>query len=311
MIRAAIDVGSHSAQLLVRDPSGPVLVDHARVTALARGMGEHGPLQPEAIARLLTVLSDFADVLRAHGLSPADTPAQATSALRRASNRRDVLARVADHTGFRLAVIDGTEEAARNAAGALSDRAILPGDASSILVVDIGGGSTELVLDTPRGGWRHSLEIGSVRLVETCLPGDDHWTEAGEAAMARAVQAALSEVATPPRVDAVVAIAGTATTLATRLDGRTVHDPTVLHGRRLHVAELTALTDRWRGSTGAARRLDLPADPERAGPVPGGLTLLRAILSWCGQDAAIVSRRDARWWLTGAGTGLPSDGSRE
>lgn len=310
--RAAIDLGSNSALLLVRDADGVVLCERSAVVGLGRGLGDGGRLDPHRVEAALATLADYADQAARHGVAPDAARVQATSALRRASDADGFLARALAVAGLRIEVISGPQEARRNRLGALSDRSLLPTAARRVAVVDIGGGSTEISVDDEgRDGPGASLEIGTVRLVDEALPDHAPWDDAATHRMTGRIAHALASLPALGRLDAVVAIAGTATTLATRDLGLSTWQPSRVHGHRLTRAALASLRDRWQGSTAAQRAADLPADPDRAGPVPAGILILDGILEHLGADHALVSVRDARWWLTGPGGELGPDGSRE
>src|SRR6185295_12786190 len=164
---ATIDVGTNTTLLLVAraTPEVEVLADRAEITRLGRGIGRTGALDPEAIARTLAVLRDYAALAQAHG---ARIAAVGTEALRRAPNAAAFLGPAAEILGTEVEVIDGEREAA------LTFRAVAASfpelQSGPLAVIDIGGGSTEIVLAV--GGevrFRTSLPLGSVRLTEAFI----------------------------------------------------------------------------------------------------------------------------------------------
>ena len=165
---AAIDVGTNAARLKIarRTKRGLELV-HASRAAVAPGDGvfEHGVMAPAVVARVGAALSDFADVCRFH---QAEVRAVATSALRSAGNRAQALADVTRASGVALEVIDGLEEARLTALGVAAGNA----DDERTLCIDVGGGSTEIMLSAgERLAEARSIELGGVRLRERV--GDD------------------------------------------------------------------------------------------------------------------------------------------
>lgn len=166
---AAIDVGTNAARLKIARSGrgGRLETVHTERAAVAPGEGvfEHGVMKEPVVARLCEALVEFAEICRFHG---ADVRAVATSALRHARNRDAVVARVRRRSGIALHVIDGLEEARLTALGVLAGR----DDDERALCIDIGGGSTEIMLgEGERLAHAHSVEVGGVRLCQ--LVGDD------------------------------------------------------------------------------------------------------------------------------------------
>lgn len=162
---AAIDVGTNAARLKIARAtrSGRLDVVHSERAPIEPGEGvfDHGVMRAAAVERLCATMEAFAEVCRFHG---ADVRAVATSALRNARNRDVVVARVRKRSGVRLEVIDGLEEARLTALGVLEGR----DDDERTLCIDIGGGSTEIMLGAgERLMAAHSVEVGGVRLRQT------------------------------------------------------------------------------------------------------------------------------------------------
>src|SRR5918993_3594326 len=172
---AAIDCGTNSIRLLVADVSGDGLRDvhrEMRVVRLGQGVDATGVLVPAAIERTRVALADYIAVMRSTGVERVRMVA--TSATRDAANRDDFFAMVRATLGAEAEVISGDEEAALSFVGAVGD---LDPDDGPFVVVDVGGGSTELVVGAIEDGrpvvhGARSVDIGSVRLTERCLPGD-------------------------------------------------------------------------------------------------------------------------------------------
>ena len=205
MIRvAAVDLGTNATRLLVADVDGGRVDELARrleLTMLGEGVDERRRLLPVSIARVRNVLSGYRRV--AEELGAERVLAVATSSVRDAENGEAFLGEIEWSYGFETLLLSGHEEAALTLRGVAVGRDLRPG----VLVVDVGGGSTELV--EPGDGFRVSLELGCVRLTERF--GDD------VAALRRAVAAVLAERVpdeVAARVDTVVGVAGTVTTLA-------------------------------------------------------------------------------------------------
>jgi exopolyphosphatase/guanosine-5'-triphosphate,3'-diphosphate pyrophosphatase len=175
--------------------------------------------------------------------------------------------------------------------GVTSGRAVDAGTA----IIDIGGGSTELVAGGPDGvGWHDSLDIGSVRLTERFLRGDPP-TDEELAACAAAVQALLAE-RVPDEIreqtSAAIGVAGTITSIAALALGLEEYDSEQVHGSRLPAAALGEQLDRLASVPLSERRKLRPLDPERAPVIVAGAIIARETLSFFGLDVLKISERD-------------------
>ncbi|HEX2375729.1 MAG TPA: exopolyphosphatase [Actinomycetota bacterium] len=253
-----MDVGTNSVRLLVADVAdGVVVAERARemvITRLGKGVDRTGRFDQGALARTLEVLADYADTCRRLGVSRRRVVA--TSATRDAADRRAFLDGVRDLLGVEAEVLTGEAEAAAAYRGATAD---LPGDQPT-LVVDIGGGSTELIGgDGATARAMVSLDIGCVRLFERHLRGDP--PTAGEVAALRAdVAARLDAVATvldPAAADRVVGVAGTVTTVAAIALGLDRYDPRRIHRATLAAPDIAVIAAKLAAMT-VAERAALP-----------------------------------------------------
>jgi exopolyphosphatase/guanosine-5'-triphosphate,3'-diphosphate pyrophosphatase len=255
---AAFDVGTNSTRLLVADvDGGQIVAEHARemvITRLGKGVDRTGRFNPAALARTLEVLAGYAATCRRLGV--VRRRLVATSATRDAADRRAFLDGVRDLLGVDAEVLTGQAEAATAYRGAT---ATLEGDLPT-LVVDIGGGSTELILGDGRAARAMvSLDIGCVRLFERHLHHDPPTAE--EAAALRAdVATHLAEVTgvlDPSAADRVVGVAGTVTTVTAIALGLDAYDPRRIHRATLDAAEIAAVADKLTAMT-VAERAALP-----------------------------------------------------
>jgi exopolyphosphatase/guanosine-5'-triphosphate,3'-diphosphate pyrophosphatase len=251
---AAVDVGTNSTRLLVADVAGGAMVaEHARemvITRLGKGVDRTGRFDPDALARTLEVLAVYAETCRRLGVTRRRVVA--TSATRDAADRRAFLDGVRDRLGVDAEVLTGEAEAALTYRGATAD---LPGDRPT-LVVDIGGGSTELILGHgARARAMVSLDIGCVRLFERHLRGDP--PAAAEVAALRADVAAhldgVTAVVDPAAADRVVGVAGTVTTVAAIALGLDAYDPRRIHRSTIAAADVAATADKLAAMTVAER----------------------------------------------------------
>jgi exopolyphosphatase/guanosine-5'-triphosphate,3'-diphosphate pyrophosphatase len=255
---AAFDVGTNSTRLLVADvDGGGIVAEHTRemvITRLGKGVDRTGRFDPAALARTLEVLAGYAGTCRRLGV--ARRRLVATSATRDAADRQAFLDGVRDLLGVDAEVLTGRAEAATAYRGAT---ATLEGDLPT-LVVDIGGGSTELNLGDGRDARAMiSLDIGCVRLFERHLHHDP--PTAAEAAALRAdVAAHLATVAgvlDPAAAGRVVGVAGTVTTVTAIALGLDAYDPRRIHRATLDAAEIAAVADKLAAMT-VAERAALP-----------------------------------------------------
>jgi exopolyphosphatase/guanosine-5'-triphosphate,3'-diphosphate pyrophosphatase len=292
---ATIDVGTNTTLLLVAEAGGVedvrVLEDEAEITRLGRGIGGDGRLGREGILRTLAALERYAALAAKHG---AAVVAVGTEALRRAPNAAEFLEPAAALLGGPIEVIDGEREAALSFGAAQSS---FPREAAgAMVVVDIGGGSTEVIVS--RAGvveLRRSLPLGSVRLTERHVRHDPA-REAEVAAVLADVAGALATVPLPAGA-ALVGIAGTVTSLAAMALRLESYDPALVHGYRLTLPALRALVDDLRRSDQAARERMPGLDPRRADVILAGACILLEIAERSAVPHVIVSDRGIRWGL--------------
>lgn len=295
---ATIDIGSNSLLLTVVDDRGAVVHDEARVVGLGRGLGDRGLFAPDRMAAAEAVLADYLNIARTHGVEPWAIRAVATSAARRAMNAQTWVARVQRQLGLRVRIISGDEEARLTWLGALRDLQL---PAGPVLVVDLGGGSTELIQG--QAGQvisRVSLELGSVRLTERFL-GTDHVDPTDLAQLRQEVEVTLGAVhiEAPPR--AVIGVAGTVTTLAaTRLDLER-YDSSRVHGSSLGRVDIARFIDQLLPASPARRRELVPSAPDRADFLLAGSVVLDRVLALTRRSSMVVSDRGLRFGLLGGG----------
>ncbi len=282
---AAVDLGTNSTRLLVADVEGERLEEVVRrltITRLGEGVDERRRLLPVPVARVRNCLAEYRRELEV--LEATRTLAIATSAVRDAENGEAFLGEIEWSYGFVTRLLDGSEEAAMMVRGVTAGRAPL----DHTLIVDIGGGSTELVVKTDGGPpTSSSLDIGCVRVTERFLTSDPP-SEAELAAAAGYVRSLL------PTFDArhAIGVAGTVTTLATLDLGLDEYDPKRTHGHLIPRASVERELGRL-AALPLAERLRVPGiEPGRAPVIVAGLAILREILSAYGLEAIEVSERD-------------------
>ena len=300
---AAIDCGTNSLRLLVADvPATGAHSDLLRrmeVVRLGEGVDATGRLSPRAIERTRVVLAEYATAAR--DLGATEVRMVATSASRDAANRADFEDMVRSTLGRAPDVVPGREEAELSFLGATAslDAAARAHGAGPprppFLVVDIGGGSTEFVLGDSAGvRAARSVDIGCVRLTERHLNGDP--PSAAEIRRAEDdIRSALAEVtAEVPVAEAVslVGLAGSVTTVAALALGLPAYDPDAIHGSRIGIDAVRAVTADLLAAT-RERRAAMPVmHPGRVDVIGAGALILRVVMDEFGMGEVIVSEHD-------------------
>jgi exopolyphosphatase/guanosine-5'-triphosphate,3'-diphosphate pyrophosphatase len=282
---ASVDLGTNSTRLLVADVDGAGIEEVERrltITRLGEGVDERKRLLPLPIARVRNCLTDYRRELE--GLGAARTLAIATSAVRDAENGEAFLGEIEWSYGFTTRLLTGEEEAAMMVRGVAAGR---PG-LDDVLVVDIGGGSTELVHVVDGAvAMATSLDIGCVRLTERFLASDPP-TRPELAATSAYVRSLLPAL----EVRNAIGVAGTVTTLATLVLGDAQYDPARTHGHRIPRASVETQLDRL-ADMALDERLSVPGiEPGRAPVIVAGLVVLREVMRAYGLDEIEASERD-------------------
>jgi exopolyphosphatase/guanosine-5'-triphosphate,3'-diphosphate pyrophosphatase len=304
---AVVDIGTNSTRLLVADVAhdGQLtqLVKESIVTRLGEGVDSSGRLGEEPMRRVFDTLARFREQIGELGATA--TTAVLTSAVRDAANGAEFAATVRERFGLDARTITGAEEAALTFAGATSERA---GDHREIVVVDIGGGSTEFV--TGRDGavaFHASTQAGVVRQTERHLHDDPPSPEQLQALAAEAQT--IFTTAVPPdvreRVQEAIAVAGTATSCAAIELELDPYDPERVHGHVLTLGTCEMLLARLAQMTEDERRDVVGLHPDRAPTIVAGVAMLVEVLRAFGLDEVEVSEHDI---LRGAALRLASSG---
>jgi len=282
---AAVDLGTNSTRLLVADVEDGKVLEVARrlsITRLGEGVDSRRRLLPEAITRVRLCLSDYRRL--AEELGAERVLAVATSAVRDAENGEAFLGEIEWSYGFATRLLSGEEEALLTFRGVTGGRAIKPGT----LVVDIGGGSTELILGGPGGvSFHSSLDLGCVRMSERHLPSDPP-ASAELARLAEETRALLPDLA----ARAAIGVAGTVTSIAALDLGLVEYDPERVHGHVLTAAAVEAQLERLAALPLAERRRVPGLQAERAPVIVAGAVILHEILRHYGLEAIEASERD-------------------
>lgn len=292
---AGIDCGTNSIRLLIADVEGERLRDvhrEMRIVRLGQGVDATGEFAPEAISRTRAALVDYAGLLRLHGVERVRMVA--TSATRDAANRDVFFAMTAEVLGAVIPgavaeVITGGEEASLSFRGAVGE---LDSAGAPFVVVDLGGGSTEIVVGTAADEIvaSYSADIGCVRLTERCLHSDP--PAADEVAAAREVVRERLDVAlrAVPVAGARtwIGLAGTMTTLSALAQGLTRYDAAAIHLSRVPFGELLQVCDRLIRMTRAQRAALGPMHEGRVDVIGGGAIVVQELARELGSRAGIT-----------------------
>lgn len=301
---AAIDIGTVTCRMLVVDVGESGLHELMReyaITNLGEGVDATGELKPEAIDRVVRAIDGFLAVR--DSLATPDHPvvrtvAVATSAARDARNAAEFAARLRER-GIELSVIPGSCEAALSFSGASIDFS-----GERLMVVDVGGGSTEVVMGM--GGAEpvcaHSFNVGCRRVTEKFLASDPPAPE--ELAQARAwihekmASWFAEQSKEAANLERVVAVAGTATTAVSIRDRMETYDSSRVHKARVSRQELLEVYKRLAALPLSARKKVVGLDPKRAPVMVAGLLILLEVLDFAGIDAFTVSETDILHGIT-------------
>jgi exopolyphosphatase / guanosine-5'-triphosphate,3'-diphosphate pyrophosphatase len=289
---AAIDCGTNSIRLLIADIDGNnfrEIVRDMEIVRLGQGVDETGQFHPDAIARTLAAVDKFAAEIAKRGVEKIRFCA--TSATRDATNRHLFVDGVRDRLGIELEVISGDEEAALSFAGAIKD---LDPSNGPFLVVDIGGGSTEFVFGTSTVEAARSVNIGCVRMTERHFASDPATEEQIEAARSD-IQAAIAQAAAVvpiTQAKTLVAVAGTATTVAAAALDLPEYDRYAIHLSRISAQQTHDAATMFATSTREHRLALGYMHPGRVDVIAAGSLVLSEIMKATGASEFVASESD-------------------
>jgi exopolyphosphatase/guanosine-5'-triphosphate,3'-diphosphate pyrophosphatase len=291
---AAFDCGTNSLRLLVADidaDAGSVeqLVRELRVVRLGQGVDRSGRIAEASLQRVFTAVDEYMAMVREHDVTAIRFCA--TSAARDAENSTEFLDGIRQRTGVEAEILDGDEEARLSFAGATRSLPPLP---EPLLVVDIGGGSTELILGREDGSVlsAHSLDIGSVRLNERHLHSDPPTRDEIAAAVADIDEALDGCSVDPADAGAVIGVAGTVTTLAAAVLDLPVYDSTVIHHSVLRPDAVQGAVSTLLSMLVEQRKALGYMHPGRADVIGAGGLILDRILRRTTVNSMLVSEHD-------------------
>jgi exopolyphosphatase/guanosine-5'-triphosphate,3'-diphosphate pyrophosphatase len=290
---AVIDIGTNSSRLLIADISGGRVTEIERrstVTRLGRGVDLTGQLSAEAIEAACEAIADYVALYREAGIDTVE--AIATSAVRDAANGAAFVAELRERFALSARVLDGEEEARLTYLGATSEHP----PAEPTLVVDIGGGSTELIVGAGAEiSFHASLQAGVVRHTERHLSSDPPTTaelEALAADVRGSIEAAITGRDAKPEARAGIAVAGTPTSLAAIEMELEPYDPERVHGHRLSLPSIQRMLSRLASAPLAERTEIAGLHSDRAPTIGAGVVILVETMRAFGLDAIEVSEHD-------------------
>jgi len=311
---AAFDCGTNSLRLLVADidvdaGTSVELVRELRVVRLGQGVDRTGRMADASLQRVFAAVEEYMALVREHDV--ARIRFCATSAARDAENAEEFLTGIRQRTGVDAEVLDGDAEARVSFAGATRSLPPLP---EPLLVVDIGGGSTELILGDGTGSivGAESLDIGSVRLNERHLAGDPPSKDEIAAAVAD-IDDALDDCSVDPAdAGAVIGVAGTVTTLAAAVLDLGSHDRSVIHHSVLRTDAVQGAVSRLLALDVEQRKALPYMHPGRADVIGAGGLILDRILRRTTVSSLLVSEHDIldgiAWSAAASVDGASTDG---
>jgi exopolyphosphatase/guanosine-5'-triphosphate,3'-diphosphate pyrophosphatase len=304
MRTAVVDIGTNSTRLLITDVEdgrvGGQLERRTAITRLGAGVDADGRLNDEAMERVYATVDEYRELINRHGAEKA--VAVLTSAVRDAANGEEFAGTIAERFELEPHVLTGDEEARLTFLGATSERD--PDDSTTTLVIDIGGGSTELVIGSGHETSFHvSNQAGVVRQTERHLHSDPPEQSELEA-LARDVREILAAGVPEEHrraVEHAIAVAGTATSLAAIAQELEPYDPDKVQGFVLSDRDCRQILDRLAAMTLAERREVRGLHPDRAPTIVAGVVILLETLELFDLPEVEVSEHDI---LRGAALGL-------
>ncbi len=289
---AAIDCGTNSIRLLIADIDGKnfrEIIRTMEIVRLGEGVDETGQFHPEAIARTLVAVDAIAIEIAKRGVERIRFCA--TSATRDATNRHLFIDGVKERLGIEPEVISGEEEAALSFKGAIQD---LPQNEGPFLVVDIGGGSTEFVFGIDHVLSARSVNIGCVRMSERHFKSDSATSAEIEAARSD-IQGAIAEAATFVPIRAaktLIAVAGTATTVAAAALGLDFYDRYAIHLSRISAARTHEISQMFLAQTREKRAAHGYMHSGRVDVISAGALILSEAMKATGAREFVASECD-------------------
>ncbi len=295
MIVGAVDIGTNSVRLIIaekKEDHWRDLIRTVEVTRLGEGVDKTHIIKPEAMKRTIAVLTNYKELMEKYHVEKSKVVS--TSAMRDAENAFDFKGLVKERLGLDIEVISGEEEGRLTFTGVTGQGTLVP-KGEVVLVVDVGGGSTEYIYGRDNEAYgATSLNIGSVRLTEHFLKHDpptaaELWS--ARQTIKEAAEPVFKKVA-DANPSAIVAVAGTATQLSAVYYGVEPYDPEKIHGSKLTLPELRSLIKKLASMPTEERKKLKGMHPKRADVIIGGALILEGTLDELCFDEMIISEKD-------------------
>ncbi|MDK8241427.1 Ppx/GppA phosphatase family protein [Corynebacterium coyleae] len=295
---AAVDCGTNSIRLLIHDTETGEVCRRNTIVRLGQGVDETGQFAPEAIERTRVALADYVDEMQRENVTRVRMVA--TSATRDASNREDFFAMTREllgniQPGAVAEAISGEEEAALSFAGATAD---LDPERGPFCVIDLGGGSTEFVMQTADQLHAVSTQMGCVRITERFMRTDPPTAEETAAARDSIADriAEASKVVPFTQACTFVGCAGTFTTLSALAQNLDSYDPERIHMSEISFGRIREVTGELRRKTAEERRTNPVVHPGRADVIAAGSTVVEELIDFFEHEAnarrIVISEKD-------------------
>jgi exopolyphosphatase / guanosine-5'-triphosphate,3'-diphosphate pyrophosphatase len=288
---ASIDIGTNAVLLLIIDLNEGVreIMDVSTITRLGEGLIRTGELSPTAMTRTLEVLETYAEIARGRHID--QVVCYGTSALREAKNSNEFIERVEKRLGWRVHVISTYQEAYYTYLSVKADPAMV---GSSWLIVDIGGGSTEVIqADNERFLEYTSLPVGTVKLTDMFIKHDPP-LEQEISELTQYVRSTLTLPCPPQQI--IIGMAGTMTTFGAMIKG-IPFEKQAIHGMEIPLSTFDAWIEKMKTMTVAERRRLPGMEPGREDLLFQGLVLMREIMRYCGSGSLVVNTHGARYGI--------------
>lgn len=294
---AAVDCGTNSIRLLIHDTETGEVCRRNTIVRLGQGVDETGKFAPEAIERTRAALADYVDEMKRENVTRVRMVA--TSATRDASNREEFFAMTREllgkiQPGAEAEVISGEEEAALSFAGATAD---LDPERGPFCVIDLGGGSTEFVMQTADQLQAVSTQMGCVRITERFMRTDPPTAEETDAARDY-IADRIAEASKAPFAKArtFVGCAGTFTTLSALAQELDSYDPKRIHMSEISFDRIREVTEDLRNKTAEERRNNPVVHPGRADVIAAGSAVVEELIDYFEREAGasriVISEKD-------------------
>jgi len=290
---AAIDIGTNSIRLMLCEVEGTKIINKEKeliTTRIGKNVSNTSVISDRALEKNIEALKYFKNRAEKYGAERILTIA--TSAVRDAENKEDFVNAAKEEVGIEVMVIGGSEEAELGIEGVMSD---ITDDSETVLVIDIGGGSTELVLGSKKGiEYSISIDAGAVRMTEQYVKQNPI-----SSSDVSSMKQKLSELFKEPmehlknkKIDRVIAIGGTATSIAAIYHNLSIYNPKIVHNTYIDKTFAAETFNRLSGMSIQERHQVKGLQKERADVIPVGVLILQHILENLERDGAVISEND-------------------